>query len=302
MSDKNASSSNLKSETFTIEVPLKSLQPGLYLISTPIGNLEDITLRALNVLRMVHVVACEDTRVLRKLLGHYGIKVQTALYHDHNADQQIPKIIERIQNGEAVGLVSDAGTPMVSDPGYKLVRECINAGVMVTAIPGATAAITGLSLSGMPTDQFLFAGFMPTKKGQMKKKMEEIKATPSSKVFYESPRRLVRFFEAALDVFGDCDAAVARELTKMFEEVRRGKISELLEQYKNEDAPKGEAVIIIGPGAVQSEWSNEDVIDALKKSMASSSLKDSVKQVTNLTGWKKKEIYQMALDIASEEG
>ncbi len=298
MSENPASSENPISKTFSIEVSVKSLQPGLYIISTPIGNLQDISLRALNALREVDFIACEDNRVVKKLLTHYGIKTPTFSYHDHNSTQKTPKIVEKIQAGQSVALVSDAGTPLVSDPGYELVRACVNKGVYVTAIPGVSASIMALSLSGLPTDQFFFGGFLPAKKGQMKKKMEELKTVPSTLVFYESPRRLVTFLETCLDVFGNRDVVVARELTKMFEEVRRGSVSTLLEEYKNEDAPKGEVVVLVGPGEKKSEWSEKDIKDCLAESLKKNSLKDSVGNVVELTGWAKKAVYQLALEVS----
>ncbi|MDX1530131.1 MAG: 16S rRNA (cytidine(1402)-2'-O)-methyltransferase [Rhodothermales bacterium] len=218
----------------------------LYLVPTPIGNLEDVTLRALRVLKEADVVACEDTRTSGFLLQHYGIETPRTSYHDHNERQKAPHLVERMQAGETVALVTDAGSPGISDPGFYLVRECLRAGVPVEALPGATAFVPALALSGLPTDRFVFEGFLPHKKGRQTR-LREIAAEPRTVVLYESPHRLVKTLGQLAEHCGpDRPAAVARELTKKFEEVRRGTLSELAEAFGAEAKVRGELVVVVG--------------------------------------------------------
>src|SRR5271168_2416733 len=216
------------------------LAPGLYVTATPIGHARDVTLRALDVLKGCDLIAAEDTRVTSKLLAIYGIAKPLMAYNDHNAARERPRLLARLRTGQRIALVSDAGTPLVSDPGFKLVREAIAEDVHVEAIPGASALLTALVLAGLPSDRFLFAGFMPTRSGERRNVLAELKSIPASLVFFESPNRLRESLADMSDVLGARMAAVGRELTKLHEDVRRGMLSTLAASYADEDAPRGE--------------------------------------------------------------
>lgn len=220
------------------------LKLGLYIVSTPIGNLEDITLRALSILKEVDTIACEDTRRSRVLLNCYKIKKPLISFNDHNKERRTPELIKRIKNGESIALISDAGTPGVSDPGFYLIRESIREGIEVIPIPGPSAFLSGLVVSGLPCDRFVFEGFLPKREGKKKKRLEALKYEPRTMVFYESPYRLIRTLEDMLSILSNRRVAIARELTKKFEEVMRGRISELLPQLEDRRI-KGEAVLIV---------------------------------------------------------
>ena len=212
-----------------IEAP--RLSAGLHLVATPIGNLRDITLRALETLAAADLIACEDSRVSRRLLDHYGIATPLTPYHEHNAAAARPKLLARLAEGQAVALISDAGTPLVSDPGFKLVREAQEAGYMVTALPGPSAALAALTVAGLPTDRFCFEGFLPPKEGQRRTRIGELAAIPATLILFESGPRLARALSDLADGLGDRPAAVCRELTKLHEEVRRGSLPELAQHY-----------------------------------------------------------------------
>lgn len=220
---------------------------GLYIVATPIGNRSDITLRALDILKLCDIIACEDTRISGTLLTHYGIKKPLISYNDHNASERRPEIFAAIENGKRVALISDAGTPLISDPGYKLVQEAIERDIYITTIPGASSVLTALCLSGLPSDQFFFGGFLPSKTEALKKHITSLANVPATLIFFESARRLEESLEALMIGLSDRKAAVVREITKLYEETKRGNISELLEHYRNNDAPKGEIVIVIAP-------------------------------------------------------
>lgn len=274
------------------------LPPGLYIIATPIGNIEDITLRALNVLGKLDLLACEDTRVTGKLTSYYDIEVQKIPYHDHNADEMRPRLIASIKEGKRVGLVSDAGMPLISDPGYKLVADCAAEGVEVTCLPGATASLSGLVLSGLPTDRFFFAGFLPPKSAARRTALAEIRHVPGSLVFYETGPRLAESLADMQAVLGDRPAAVARELTKKFEELRRGSLSELIAGYEGQDDPRGEIVVILGAAAEGQgeEWTEQAIDDLLHERLsAGMSVKDAAAYVAAKSGLKKRDVYQRAL-------
>jgi len=224
-----------------------SLAPGLYVTATPIGHARDVTLRALDVLKGCDVIAAEDTRVTSKLLAIYGIAKPLVAYNDHNAARERPRLLARLKAGQSVALVSDAGTPLVSDPGFKLVREAIAEGVNVEAIPGASALLTALVLAGLPSDRFLFAGFLPPRSGERRNALAELKAIPASLVFFESPNRLGESLADMAHMLGARNAAVGRELTKLHEEIRRGTLAELASSYVDEDTPRGEVTIVVGP-------------------------------------------------------
>ncbi|MEM9105430.1 MAG: 16S rRNA (cytidine(1402)-2'-O)-methyltransferase [Pseudomonadota bacterium] len=230
------------------EIAAAPIDPALYLVATPIGNLADVTLRALQVLTAADVIACEDTRVTRTLLSRYGITGRPVAYHEHNADKAGPKLIAALSQGQSVALVSDAGTPLVSDPGYRLVEEALEAGINVVPIPGASAPLAALVASGLPSDSFLFAGFLPTKDKARRDRLTALAHVPATLLFFESPRRLATTLNAAVEVLGgDRPAAVCRELTKLYEEVRRMPLGALADHYASADTVKGEIVIAIGP-------------------------------------------------------
>jgi 16S rRNA (cytidine1402-2'-O)-methyltransferase len=219
--------------------------PGtLYLVATPIGNLADITHRALQVLRDVALVACEDTRHTRKLLQHYGIDTKTVSYHEHNEQQRARELIELLQQGSNVAVVSDAGTPAISDPGFRLVRAAIENGVAVVPVPGPSALIASLIAAGLPTDEFFFGGFLPARASARRARLSELRAVPGTLIFYEAPHRLAASLKDAYEVLGEREAVVARELTKLHEEIRRGRLSELAEHYLKTE-PRGEIVLLI---------------------------------------------------------
>ncbi|TAL33862.1 MAG: 16S rRNA (cytidine(1402)-2'-O)-methyltransferase [Alphaproteobacteria bacterium] len=283
-------------------MPLKSeseLAAGLYIVATPIGNLGDISLRALDTLRKVDVVACEDTREAGKLTSIYEIEADKIPYHDHNAAEMRPKIISMLRDGKRVALISDAGMPLVSDPGYKLVENCIAEGFHVTCVPGATASLAALVLSGLPSDRFLFAGFLPTKSAARRAALSEVKYVPATLIFYETAPRLAESLGDMKEILGDRAAAVCRELTKKFEETRRATLSQLAAHYENNGAPKGEIVVVVAPPAADAveQWTEETVDRALAKMMDGEgmSVKDASAFVAAQSGLKKSGVYQRAL-------
>ncbi len=275
--------------------------PGLYLVATPIGNSRDITLRALDVLGAAHVIACEDTRVTAKLLAIHSISKPLLAYHDHNAEKAGADIIRRLKSGEIVALVSDAGTPMISDPGYRLVRACADAGLFVTHLPGPSSVLMGLVLSGLPTDRFLYAGFPPVRAGKRRTFFEDVKAVPATLVFLESPKRLAASLADMAAVLGDRDAAIGRELTKMFEEVRRGTLHELAGHYREAGAPKGEVTVVVG-GPEKAAAPSGDELDALiAQALKDASVRDASATVAAATGLPRREVYARALILARQD-
>ena len=237
--------------------------PGsLYLVATPIGNLADITYRAVQVLKDVDVIACEDTRHTHKLLQHYGISTKTISYHEHNEEQRAAELVSLLQSGKSVAVVSDAGTPGISDPGFRLVSKAVEGGIAVVPIPGPSALISALIASGLPTDEFLFAGFLSARSGQRRTRLAELRNVPATLVFYEAPHRVAAMLKDCLEVLGEREAAVARELTKIHEEIRRGRLSELHQHYSNDREPRGEFVVVVDRnelGGVDPEESIESV-------------------------------------------
>lgn len=276
------------------------LAPGLYVTATPIGNAGDISLRALETLREADLVLCEDTRVTSKLFAIHGLATKLAPYHDHNAAEMRPKILRRLEAGEAIALVSDAGTPLISDPGYKLVREAVEAGHRVTTLPGASSVLAALTLAGLPTDRFFFAGFLPPKQEARRKELGELAAIPATLVFLESANRLEDALADMSEVFGAREAAVARELTKKFEEVRRGPLAELAAHYKEAGAPKGEIVIVVGPPAPRAALCAHEIDAMLENALGRTSLKDAVAEVVSMTGLPRREIYARALALTRD--
>ncbi len=278
----------------------KKTLPGLYIISTPIGNLGDMTYRAKAVLEQADIIACEDTRVTGKLLAYFEVKTPTISYHDHNEKKVLPQLLERLEAGQIVGLVSDAGTPLISDPGYHLVKEAREAGHFVSSIPGASAILAALTSAGLPTDRFMFAGFLSNKTQARRKTLAELASVKATLIFYESAKRLKDSLKDIFDVLGDREAAVCRELTKLFEEVRRGSLAELVEHYDQNDRPKGEIVIVIGPRG-ETEVTIDKLDDALIKALENLSVKEAVAAVTYSLGLKRKQVYERALKISGNK-
>ena len=284
------------------EVQAPSQSPGLYLVATPIGNLRDITIRALETLAGADVIACEDTRVTRKLLEHYGIATPLTPYHEHNAASARPKLLARLSNGEAVALVSDAGTPMISDPGYKLVRAAHEAGHAVTSLPGASALLAALTNAGLPTDRFFFEGFLPAKASQRAARIGELARIPATLVLFESGPRLADALSALAAGLGDREAAVCRELTKLHEEVRRDTLPRLAQDYAQGRETRGEIVIVIAPpDESDAPPDAEELDDIIRNSLQRLSLKDAVSEIAQSTGVPRREVYQRALILTKEK-
>src|SRR6266700_2577975 len=281
-------------------VTAPALAGGLHVVSTPIGNLRDITLRALEVLAAADLIACEDTRVTRKLLDRYGITTPLAPYHDHNAVEARPKLLARIADGAAIALVSDAGTPLVSDPGYKLVREARAAGASVTALPGASAVLAGLTLSGLPTDRFLFEGFLPAKEGARRTRINELKRVPATLVLFETGARIAAALADLAAELGPRQAAICRELTKLYEEVRRGELGMLARAAAQAEEPRGEIVIVVAPPDRQAEVGAADLDALLRQALDRLSVKEAVAEIAAVTGASRREVYQRALALAKE--
>ena len=280
----------------------RSPAPGLYLVATPIGNLRDITLRALDILAEADIVACEDSRVTRKLLTAHGIARPLSLYHEHNAARVRPKLIEAMRQGRSVALVPDAGTPLISDPGYKLVREAAAAGLAVTALPGPSAALAALSVSGLPSDRFLFVGFLPPKTGARRRALAELAEISASLIFFESAHRLEAALSDMAEVLGDRPATLARELTKRFEEARRSTLAGLAEDARTNGPPKGEIVVVVGPPAEESARAAADDLDGrLRTALATASLRDAVAAVAAASGQAKRKVYARALVLLRDE-
>jgi 16S rRNA (cytidine1402-2'-O)-methyltransferase len=272
---------------------------GLIVVATPIGNLGDITLRALDALRAVDLILCEDSRVTAKLARAHGIATPFFAYHEHNADRVRPALIERLKHGESMALVSDAGTPLVSDPGYKLVRACHDAGIAVTVAPGASAVLGALVVAGLPTDRFFFAGFLPPKRAGRRGALSALVAVPGTLVFFESPRRLGESLADMADVLGDRPAAVVRELTKLYEEVRRGGLAELAAAYGAAEPPKGEIVVVVGARDGAGEMPAADALDrALEAALERLSVRDATAEVAAALGVPRRQVYERALALA----
>lgn len=273
------------------------LDPGLYIVATPIGNLRDITLRAIDTLAQADEVLAEDTRVARRLLDAHDIRAKLSPYHDHNGAKRRPEILNRLESGAAIALISDAGTPLVSDPGWKLAHEALAAGHRVFPVPGASALLAGLVASGLPSDRFMFCGFLPPKSGARKKAASDLAAVPGTLIFYESGPRLADCLSDLAETYGDArQAAVARELTKLFEETRRGTLGELAAHYAEAGAPKGEIVLLIGPPEAGSV-SEEDLETALIAALQKRSVKEAAAEIAARFSLPKRDIYQRALAL-----
>ncbi len=269
------------------------LAPGLYLVATPIGNLGDITIRALSLLARADVVLCEDTRHSRTLLAHYSIATHMRPYHEHNAARERPRVLRELEAGGRIALISDAGTPLISDPGWKLVRAALEAGHRVEALPGASAALAALSVAGLPTDAFLFAGFLPPKGAARRTRIAELKAVPATLVFFEAPSRVAETLSDLAAVLGDRPAALARELTKLHEEVRRAPLKSLAAETEAA-AIKGEVVLLVGPPQKEAV-SDEDIYERLAPALKEMSLRDAAKAVAEALGVSKSRVYELGL-------
>jgi 16S rRNA (cytidine1402-2'-O)-methyltransferase len=274
--------------------------PGLHLVATPIGNLGDVSLRALAVLRGADRIYCEDTRVTARLLGRYGVKTPLEPYHDHNAKTMRPAILAALGRGERVALVSDAGTPLVCDPGYKLVRAAIAEGLPVTAAPGASAALTALILSGLPPDRFLFGGFLPRQRAARRTALAGWAALDATLVFYEAPPRLAAALADMAEILGARPAAVARELTKFHEEVRRGSLEELASHYRAAGPPRGETVVVVGPPVPAPPPDEDEIERRLRAAVAELGVRDAAAKLAAETGLPRNALYRQALTIREE--
>jgi len=271
-------------------------RPGLYIVSTPIGNLGDITLRALEILSGVDFIACEDTRVTEKLLSRYAIKASMIVYNEHTAVKARKRIINELEKNRSVALVSDAGTPLISDPGYKLVREVTEKNIYITPVPGASSLLAALTISGLPTDSFYFAGFLPTKTTGRKKSLSKISGIESTLVFFERGTRIADVLKDMAEVLGKRQAAIVREITKTFEETKRGDITELASFFEKEGPPKGEVVIVLSP-AEKYEHNAEDIDAMLSKMLTKMSVKQAVAEIAKKLGLPRKQVYSRALEI-----
>lgn len=277
------------------------LPGGLYIVATPIGNLGDITLRALQTLAASQIIACEDTRASRVLLDRYAITTPLTPYHDHNGPQARPALLARLAEGQAVALISDAGTPLIADPGYKLVVAARQAGHKVVAIPGPSALIAALSIAGQPTDQFSFSGFLPSKAGARAQVIVALGRLPGTLCLYEAPSRLAQSLAALAEGLGaERQASVCRELTKRFETVEAGTLGQLCQHYGQEEAARGEIVIIIAPRSVV-EATSEEIDAALRAALKTQRVKDAAALVADAYGLARRDLYQRALALAAED-
>ncbi len=273
-----------------------TLEPGLYLVATPIGNLRDITLRALDVLGAADLVLAEDTRVSRKLFEAYGLRPPFAPYHEHNAKAKLPGVLKALREGARIALVSDAGTPLVSDPGFRLLRAAVQDDIAVRAIPGPSAALAALCISGLPVDRFLFAGFLPAKSAARLRALEALKAVPASLVFYESPARLDAALADMAKVLGPRPAMLARELTKRFESHYRAPLDQLAALVPKEER-RGEMVLVVAPPEAAAAWSAAELDNALRAALARLSLKDAADEIAAVSGLSRRQVYQRALAL-----
>ncbi|MGD9508580.1 MAG: 16S rRNA (cytidine(1402)-2'-O)-methyltransferase [Geminicoccaceae bacterium] len=279
------------------------LAPGLYLVATPIGNLEDLSRRAERIIATADVVACEDKRVTSRLLAHLGLRRPLALYHEHNAEAARPELLARLAAGGSVALVSDAGTPAISDPGFKLVRAAHEAGVPVYPVPGPSAVLAALVASGLPTDRFLFQGFLPSRSAARRRVLGELARVPATLVLYESPQRLAECLSDAADLLGARAASVAREITKLHEEHRRGSLAELAAHYGAAGPPRGEIVLVIAPPPSEAPAVDDDAVDeALREAMLEAKPRKAAALVAAATGRSANDLYRRALMLTRPRG
>lgn len=288
---------------FGLRLEAEKIEPGLHVVATPIGNLRDISFRALSTLAAADAVIAEDTRVTKTLLAHYGISTPLVAYHEHNAKVIRPHLLARLEAGATLALVSDAGTPLVSDPGYKLVQEALEQGAHVTSVPGPSAVLAALVVAGLPTDRFFFEGFLPHKSGPRRARLAELAQVPGTLVFFESPRRLAETLADCAAVLGARAAAIARELTKVYESVRRGSLGELAAALAQEEPPKGEIVLLVAPPeAGAAEIASADLDARIAEALGVYSVKDAASVVSAATGQPRRQVYARALELAAERG
>ena len=274
--------------------------PGLYLVATPIGNLGDITLRALETLAGVDIIACEDTRITRRLMERFSINATLKQYHEHNAEQARPKILDALARGSSIALVSDAGTPLISDPGFKLVREVSAAGFPVIALPGPSSVLTALSIAALPTDRFFFEGFLPSKQNARRTRIAELARIDATLVMFESGARVQDSLQDLAGIMGEREAAICREMTKLHEEVRRARLSELA-AIAGALETRGEFVLVVGPPAADAGAMSDDALDdLLRTSLARGSVRDAVAHAVEVSGRPRREIYARALELSRD--
>ena len=301
--DRAERSLELPARTFSVAgqlLPAPKPVPGLYLVATPIGNLGDITLRALETLAGADMIACEDTRITRRLTERYAIAAPLKPYHEHNAAVARPKILEKLAQGASIALVSDAGTPLISDPGFKLVREACAAGHQVIAVPGASSVLSALSVAALPTDRFFFEGFLPTRQTARRARLTELSRIEATLVLFESGSRVQNTLSDLADIMGLRDAAICREMTKMHEDIKRAPIVELARSADRLET-RGEFVLVIGPPAPGAQTMTNDALDEmLRTSLQRDSVKDAVAHAVELSGRPRREIYARALELAKE--
>ena len=276
------------------------IDPGLHIVATPIGNLGDITIRALATLAAADAILAEDTRVTRILLNHYGITTPVIAYHEHNAGEMGPRLAARLAAGERLALVSDAGTPLVSDPGQRLVEAAIAAGVKVIAAPGASAILAALVSAGLPAERFFFEGFLPAKSAERRRRIREIEAIPATLVFYEAPHRTAETLADLAAVLGERNAVLARELTKKFETIRRGTLADLAGQLAGEPTPKGEIVLLVAPPAEAAEITDAAIDTAISRALLVHSQRDAVQIVSADLGLARRRVYARALQLRQD--
>jgi 16S rRNA (cytidine1402-2'-O)-methyltransferase len=285
---------------FGLKAEAEPLAPGLHVVATPIGNLADISLRALATLAAADAVIAEDTRVTKKLLAHYGIATPLVAYHEHNAAMMRPRLLARLADGATLALVSDAGTPLVSDPGYKLVAAALADDVPVTSVPGASAVLAALVVAGLPTDRFFFEGFLPSKTVARRQRIAELAAIPGTLVFFESPHRVAEALVDLHAVLGQRDAAMARELTKHFETVRRGQLAELAATFAEEPPPKGEIVLLVGPPSADAAVPDAADLDMkIGKLLETLSVKEAATVIAAETGQPRRKVYARAVELSA---
>lgn len=285
---------------FGLRAEAEKIPPGLHIVATPIGNLGDISLRALSTLASADLVVAEDTRVTKTLLAHYGIASPLFAYHEHNADEVRPQLVARLVTGQALALVSDAGTPLISDPGFRLVGEALKREIPVTSVPGASAVLAALVVGGVPTSRFFFEGFLPPKAAARRQRIAELATVPGTLVFFESPRRVAETMADLATVLGARDAAIARELTKMFEAVKRGSLPQLAEALAAGEPLRGEIVILVGPPQDGVAALDDATLDAkLRAALETLSVKDAASVVAGETGQPRRKVYARAVELAA---
>ncbi|MGH6842270.1 MAG: 16S rRNA (cytidine(1402)-2'-O)-methyltransferase [Methylocella sp.] len=283
---------------FGLRAEAEPIRPGLHVVATPIGNLGDISFRALATLAAADAIVAEDTRVTKTLLAHYGIATPLVAYHEHNAAVMRPHLLARLAGGAALALVSDAGTPLISDPGFKLVVDALAENIEVVSVPGASAVLAALVVAGLPTDRVFFEGFLPPKRAARRGRIAELSEIPGTLVFFESPRRVAATLNDLAAVLGPRDAAIARELTKFFETVRRGVLPDLASVISAEPPPKGEIVVLVGPPGAPVQ---PDLDDRLEKALEALSVKDAAAVVSAETGLPRRVVYARAIELSARQ-